>query len=226
MESENHAFAGWSREERFCLLKVVDIDIEKIRKQIPAKSPNQIKEAIIYVINSLYPSDGDPPPCSRMKLSEWQQFLTSSSADPTERRAEGAITARMIAQLEYIPTPERTWNIDFKEVFLQMANAMEGRPVVADAAVTEVLYLMATDTVRRCNGIVPPGLKDFISKISAGNKPMPPRAPQQSPFLQDPRATCMYPQSGYDPVYVAAAMANPVRAGRHSGRSSRRHHRQ
>ncbi|CAH1647549.1 unnamed protein product [Spodoptera littoralis] len=222
MEPENHVFAGWSREERFCLLKVVDIDIEKIQQQIPAKSPNQIKEAIVYVINSLYASDGDPPHCSRMKLSEWRQFLTSSSADPAERRAEGAVTARMIAQLEHIPTPERTWNIDFKEVFLQMANAMEGRHVVADAAVTEVLYLMATDTVRRCNGIVPPGLKDFIYKISAGNNPEPPQAPS----LLDPRATCMCSQSGYDPVYVAAGMENPVRPDRHSGRSSRRHHHQ
>ncbi|CAH0703600.1 unnamed protein product [Spodoptera exigua] len=223
MEPESHVFAGWSREERFCLLRVVDIDIEKIRKQIPSKSPSQIKQAIIYIINSLYPSDGDPPPCSRMKLSEWRQFLTSSSADPTERRAEGAITARMIAQLEYIPAPERTWNIDFKEVFLQMANAMEGRPVVADAAVTEVLYLMATDTVRRCNGIVPPGLKDFISKINAGTKPTPPRAPPQSQCLQDPRAVFMYSQGGYDPIYAPPEIVNPFRTGRHSNRSSRRH---
>ncbi|KAJ8704109.1 hypothetical protein PYW07_013403 [Mythimna separata] len=157
-DKSKDAIKDWTQEEKYHLLKALKAhgrhDIEKIQEHIPTKSFEQVKAAVGYYTgvalqHPIFQKEtGQKPKRSRKPhspLTDWAKLLTDNLTY-NELSTETATAVRMIADLENIPTPECTDGIDFRKVYHQIANAMEGKPIMADLGTAAVLHKCVIET--------------------------------------------------------------------------------
>lgn len=149
---EDDAIKNWTQKERFHLLQGIKDcgrrDIEKIQEYVITKTFEETKIAVEYFtkkalehplfVEKQQEAKQKPAKKHQAPLTGWVKLLTDS-LNINELSTETATAVRMIADLENFPAPECTDNIDFRQVYHQIANAMEGKPVNLDLATSAVL---------------------------------------------------------------------------------------
>uniref|UniRef100_A0A2A4IZ48 Uncharacterized protein n=1 Tax=Heliothis virescens TaxID=7102 RepID=A0A2A4IZ48_HELVI len=158
------AYKGWTQAEKFYLVKALEVtnrrNIKEIQEYVPSKSCDEIKAAIVYTVQEAYKRPEykeaiaklnkkyKPKRCTKSAdpLALWTQRLLDSYPNE-ELRTETATALRIIAECESFPPPAATENVDFREVYNQLANAMEGKPVTADLLTTAVLKKCLDETI-------------------------------------------------------------------------------
>ncbi|KAJ8737722.1 hypothetical protein PYW08_000317 [Mythimna loreyi] len=100
-------------------------------------------------------------------LRKWEERIKEQNPD-LSKRTETATALRMIADLEKRPLPDQVEGIDFKEVYHQLGNALEGKPIVGDEKVLAVLHMAYKHTAARAQGCLNPQMKDFLRKLKVG----------------------------------------------------------
>ncbi|PZC85350.1 hypothetical protein B5X24_HaOG201846 [Helicoverpa armigera] len=159
------AFAGWTRAEKFYLLKALEVtdrrNIEEIQDYLPNKSYDEVKAAIDYAVQEAYKRPEYKEAIAKLHKKYYRPNKWATPADPLARwaekikksypdkelRTETAVALRMIAECESVPPPSATENVDFREVYYQLANAIEGKPVTADIPTTAVLKKCLDETM-------------------------------------------------------------------------------
>uniref|UniRef100_A0A2A4JYD9 SANT domain-containing protein n=1 Tax=Heliothis virescens TaxID=7102 RepID=A0A2A4JYD9_HELVI len=157
--SDNEAIKNWTQKEKYHLIQALKAygrrEIEKIQEHVETKTYDETKAAIehytkIALEHPLFvqkQQDNKQKPSKKHQapLTGWAKLLTDSLS-LNELRTETATAVRMIADLENFPPPECTDNIDFRQVYHQIANAMEGKPITPDLSTTPVLHKCLIET--------------------------------------------------------------------------------
>ncbi|KAJ8705793.1 hypothetical protein PYW08_012839 [Mythimna loreyi] len=157
-DKSKEAIKDWTQEEKYHLLKGLKThgrhDFEKIQEHVPTKTLEEVKAAVEYYtgVALQHPifvkETGQKPRRSRKPhspLTDWAKLLTDHLSY-SELSTETATAVRMIADLEKIPPPECTDGIDFRKVYHQIANAMEGKPLNVDLSTAAVLHKCLIET--------------------------------------------------------------------------------
>lgn len=152
------AIKDWSQEEKYHLLHALKTcgrhDIEKIQEYVISKSLEETKAAVDYYtsIALQHPLFQKPKQLmskssrkARAPLTDWAKLLTDNLSY-NELRTETPTAVRMIADMEKIPSANCTENIDFRKVYHQIANSMEGKPVTPDLGTSAVLHKCLIET--------------------------------------------------------------------------------
>lgn len=159
VEVSKDVIKGWTKDEKFYLLLALKTfgmhNIKKIQEYVSTKSLDETKAAVDYfkhiaiqhpvfekrreVVKSKFTRK------PRVPLACWAQLLTDA-LNFNELRTETATAVRLIADLEKIPSPVCTDTIDFRQVYHQIANALEGKAVAPDLATTAILYKCVSET--------------------------------------------------------------------------------
>ncbi|XP_028032455.1 uncharacterized protein LOC114244757 [Bombyx mandarina] len=136
---------GWTKDEKLSLLYALKTcgskNIDWIHQNISTKTPEEIIHAIDYYKNlallEVKPLDKkiktNTRPCKnpRIPLACWAKLLTDT-LHYKSLQTETSTAIRMIADLENIPPALNTDKFDFRKIYLQIANAMDGKPIPDD----------------------------------------------------------------------------------------------
>lgn len=190
-DNNHDAIKNWTLEEKFhlkeALMKYGHQDFKKIQEHVITKNLKETKAAVDYFTSFAHhhpilkkpeghKEQNKPKPKPKSKpsapLSEWATLLTDN-LPLSELQTEAATAVRMIADLEKIPDPELTEGIDFRQVYHQIANAMEGKPVTADPATCAVLHKCLIETELASKAFIKTATKrNILNNIDVSNKEM------------------------------------------------------
>lgn len=177
---------GWTREEKYTLLTSLKIHgsqkIQQIRAEIPNKTEEEIRSAIdFYRKRSLQNRDTELPKfvakprklpikAPRIPLAQWAKVLTDT-LPYKDLQTETKDAIRLIATFETFPHANNTEQIDFRKVYHQIADAMEGKSLIDDKLITEVLNTCLIDSVLHSKAFINPKvLKFIINSINLENR--------------------------------------------------------
>ncbi|KAF9416627.1 hypothetical protein HW555_006057 [Spodoptera exigua] len=155
-------------------------DIEKIQELVVTKTVEETRAAVEYYTEialqhpaflqkeqEIKPKLGRKP---TTPINRWAKLLTDN-LKLEELRTETATAVRMIADLENIPPAVCTDNIDFREVYRQIANAMEGKPIVLDVSTASVFHKCLLETALSSKAFIKTAaFKYFINNIDLSDK--------------------------------------------------------
>uniref|UniRef100_A0A2A4JUZ6 Myb-like domain-containing protein n=1 Tax=Heliothis virescens TaxID=7102 RepID=A0A2A4JUZ6_HELVI len=186
--SDRETIRGWTQEEKYNLIQALKAgglrNISLIQERVPTKTPEEIIAGLEYYKNIAlqHPLLAVPEEQKKPKkktshrrrahngpIMQWQQQL-ASAMEPEQLRTDTATAIRMIAESEDIPPKEMTEDIDIREVYHQIANCMEGKPIVADAGTSAVLHKCMIETSIRSKMHLTPEVKDFVKNIEMPDK--------------------------------------------------------
>lgn len=198
------AMDGWSRKEKLYILQGLNnLDFDKMEIKIPTRSREEIKNAVLHMVNNLAAA----PRVQRVPISKLQQVV-SITDDPNKRRLKSQLV-RLLPNFNYIPPTMSVMNINIRELFEQIANAIEGKPVVADAATMEILHVIIEEVNELYGGYISPELKDFIARINSSAIPMPPSAARKEKQRSDPGGIHAPATTNISLLYTQANINNP-----------------
>ncbi|XP_075970497.1 uncharacterized protein LOC142972927 [Anticarsia gemmatalis] len=174
---------GWTKEEKFYLLQGLKVfkshDIERIHEYISTKSPEQIVMAINHykAIAAKHPvfqkrNAERAKKClkPRVPLSSWAKLLIDNRT-LDELKTETSTAIRMIADLESIPPPVCTGNIDFRKLYHTIASAMEGKALTPDKITVAILNKCITETAMASKAFIKnSSYKYVINSIDLSDK--------------------------------------------------------
>lgn len=156
----SNALEGWTNEDRYNLfvaLKNYPLHrIKAINTFIPTKTPDQIVAAISYfkdktkkhktiLRNTNIAKKTKLRPDLRVPLANWASLLTDSFRfEDLQTDTSNAI--RLIADVEKIPPAYETQDVDFRKIYHQIANAMEGKGIITNKYTNAILKKCIVDT--------------------------------------------------------------------------------
>ncbi|CAG9785140.1 unnamed protein product [Diatraea saccharalis] len=174
---------GWTKCDKFDLLQALKIygshHYEEIQKMMPHKSINEIKTMIEYYRQKAkcHPSITEKTndkkiihSISKVPLAMWAKLLTES-LNFNELQTETVSALRLIADLEEIPSPVCTNNVDFKEIYLTIANAMEGKTLPDDPTINSILEKCIIETAYTSKSFIRnTSLRNVLDSINISEK--------------------------------------------------------
>lgn len=178
------AIKNWTQLEKYHLMLALKSwhrnDIEKIQELIVTKTVEETRAAVEYYtqIASQHPAllqkeQEIKPKLSRKPttpLNRWAKLLTDN-LNLEDLRTETATAVRMVADLENIPPAVCTDNIDFREIYRQIANAMEGKPIILDVASSSVFHKCVLETALSSKAFIKTAaFKYIINNIDLSDK--------------------------------------------------------
>lgn len=158
-ENDSHiTLTEWCKEDKLCLLRALKThgskNISHIHTEIPTKSCEQIIRAVNYykiraakikTSKNRRKEKSRPRSNPRIPLASWAKFLTDSLSYK-ELQTESVSAIRIIADLENHPPAACTENVNFKKIYHQIANAMEGKPIPEDKMTNCILKKCLLET--------------------------------------------------------------------------------
>lgn len=174
----------WTEAEKYRFIKSLKIhgpeDIKTIDEDVVTRSYEEIKAAIEYCIrraeqlrkNSTNKVEQKTkrPKRTNTPLVDWGKLLTDNLSY-NELRTETPTALHMIADLERIPPPECTDGIDFRQVYHQIANTMEGKPLNADLGTAAVLHKCLIETALSSKAFIrTAALRNIINNIDLSER--------------------------------------------------------
>ncbi|KAJ0179957.1 hypothetical protein K1T71_004548 [Dendrolimus kikuchii] len=151
---------GWTSEDRYNLfiaLKNYPIHrIKAINTFIPTKTPEEITAAISYfkdktkkqrtmLRNIDIAKKTKLRPDLRVPLANWASLLTDTFSFE-DLQTDTSTAVRLIADVEKVPPPFETEDVDFRKVYHQIANAMEGKGIIGNKYINAILKKCIVDT--------------------------------------------------------------------------------
>ncbi|PZC79745.1 hypothetical protein B5X24_HaOG215836 [Helicoverpa armigera] len=191
VDNDHEAIRGWTQAEKYNLIQALKAgglnNMELIQESVPTRTAEELKAGLAYyksvalqhpLLTALEEKKKPKKKSSNRRkangpILQWQQQL-ANALEPDQLRTETATAVRMLAEAEDIPAKELTGNIDFRKVYHQIANALEGRAIDFDAGTTAVLQKCLMDTAMRSKAHLNPKMKDFLKKIEMPDKESPP----------------------------------------------------
>ncbi|XP_047985838.1 uncharacterized protein LOC125226050 [Leguminivora glycinivorella] len=175
----------WTKDEIYELLQTIKVfgsqNVTCISQSIPTKSEQQIKDAIeCYKERAV--SKHNPikrkmwysrKHCNRppIPLISWAKFLQDSLTFK-DLHTETATALRIIAEFDNIPPAASTENIDFRNLYHALANAMEGKAIADDGPMLAILNKCIVDTALTSKAFMRLGtLQNIIEWIDMSEKP-------------------------------------------------------
>lgn len=174
----------WTEKEKYCFIKSLKLhgpeEINSIAEDVSTRNFEEIKAAIEYCIRRATrlrnkTSDKRAQRSRRSKkphmpLVDWGKLLTDNLSY-NELRTETPTALRLIADLERIPSPECTDGIDFRNVYRQLANAMDGKPLNADLGTAAILHKCLIETALSSKAFIKTAaLRNIITNIDLSEK--------------------------------------------------------
>lgn len=156
----DRAVEGWTKDEKYDLLLGLktfgSYDIEKISSAIPNKTTEQIKNAIDYYkkkalncpVTDMVKTKKEKnliKSTTTIPLAGWAKLLTDS-LQFKDLHTETATALRMIADFEHIPSASCTESIDFRKIYHNLANALDGKALPEDNLIKIILEKCAVET--------------------------------------------------------------------------------
>lgn len=211
----------WTKTEKFNLFTALNTverkEFSKIRKEyVPTKSERQIQAAISYLSKKAYQHRDfvnyhKSQYNTKFKISvlnKWTKNLKGSI--PSQNlHTETATALKMIADCENLPPSAFTDGIDFREVYRQLANVMEGKPLTSDPLILAVLKICITETYLASKSFVKGSvaitnlIKTLNPDSSFANCPKPTDDPELSVLRQLAAQKC------YNPLNIPEAFLKP-----------------
>ncbi|CAH0627210.1 unnamed protein product [Chrysodeixis includens] len=156
---DESAIEGWTKEEKFDLMVALkncgSHETGKIREYVTTRSFEEIEAAVFYYKQIAMKHPLFESKCKvektrqsrkpRMPLTGWAKLLTDSLRF-NELHTETSTAVRLIADLETMPSPLCTGGVDFRQVYHQVANALEGKQLTTDLVTGAVLHRTITET--------------------------------------------------------------------------------
>ncbi|XP_061709737.1 uncharacterized protein LOC133519698 [Cydia pomonella] len=175
----------WTKDEIYELLQAIKVfgsqNVTCISQSIPNKSAQQIKDAIAcYKERAL--SKQNPlkrkiwsskkhvnrPP---IPLISWAKFL-QDSLSYKDLHTETATALRIIAEFDNIPAATHTENIDFRNIYHSIANAMEGKAIADNGPMVTILNKCIVDTALTSKAFMRLAtLQNVVEWIDMSDKP-------------------------------------------------------
>lgn len=161
-EHPEHFLEGWSKREKFCLLQGIKIfgsnAYEEISEMVRDKDKTEIKRAIDFYKRKIAKAVATLPPVKKKKehfvcnppnksvpLSSWAKTLTDNLPFQ-DLQTETATALRFIADYETIPDARRTGNIDFRELYRTLADAVEGKALSKNTETMAIIQKCLLET--------------------------------------------------------------------------------
>lgn len=167
----NHsAPEGWTKREKFILLQSLKMhsshNLEEILLSLPTKTTEEVQSAIAYykqkalsrprISTKNKKPKTDRYAKSRIPLNTWAKLL-SDKFNFKDLETETATALRIIAEFETIPPAMQTEDIDFRQVYHLLANALEGKSLDEDKRLAAVIEKCLLETaiisksfIRKC----------------------------------------------------------------------------
>ncbi|XP_030023440.2 uncharacterized protein LOC115442530 [Manduca sexta] len=166
---------GWTKEEKLELLFALKCygskNIDQIQAEIPSKTVEEIKHAVnIYKkkalkqhkqIEKMKKKQIRKRSNPRIPLASWAKFLVDSLGYK-DLETETSTALRLIADLEKIPSPLSTENVNFSQIYHQIANAMEGKPLKNDHMVCPILNKCILETALVSKAFIKNSVYKFV----------------------------------------------------------------
>lgn len=176
----------WTKNEIFDLLQTIKVfgsrEITQIGENIPTKSTDQIKKAIEYykekanvqvdrtVKKKKNPAKKNYSKRPPVPLNSWAKLLQDSLSF-NELHTETATALRLIAEFDNIPAAKNTDNIDFRNVYHSIANALEGKAIPDNTPLAAIINKCILDTAMMSRAFMRAGaLHNIVDWIDMSDK--------------------------------------------------------
>lgn len=232
LESNAKALEGWTKEEKFDLLTALKTyhssQIKNLKLCIPTKTTEEVIAALNYykrkaknhrtmMQNKKLARITKIKPKSQVPLAAWASLLTDSFSFEN-LKTDTSTAVRLIADIENMPSPVYTEGIDFRKVYHQIANAMEGKGLVGNKLTNAVLKKCIVDTAFTSRSFIRNNtLKMVISFLNLNNQEPRTSYPSYSDNTELSLLRYLALQRAYNPLNIPE---NYLRPGRTSTETS------